>query len=79
MAAAGEALGSVHAHPALRRRWSACTPDLNRCVNSRAARRPRNLDSGRVDVRRCLFERAPVHLTFDPVGHRRRVPRPWRR
>jgi len=31
--AAGEALGSVHAHPALRRKWSACTPDLNRCVD----------------------------------------------
>src|SRR5262249_19535234 len=23
------ALGSLHAHPALRRKWSACTPDLN--------------------------------------------------
>ena len=32
-AAAGEALGSFHAHPALRRKWSACTPDLNRCVD----------------------------------------------
>jgi uncharacterized protein YbjT (DUF2867 family) len=28
-----EALGSFHAHPALRRKWSACTPDLNRCVD----------------------------------------------
>lgn len=32
-AAAGEALGPFHAHPALRRKWSACTPDLNRCVD----------------------------------------------
>src|SRR5678815_5125987 len=24
---------SFHAHPALRRKWSACTPDLNRCVD----------------------------------------------
>jgi hypothetical protein len=32
-AAAGEALGSFRAHPALRRKWSACTPDLNRCVD----------------------------------------------
>jgi hypothetical protein len=22
-----------HAHPALRRKWSACTPDLNRCAD----------------------------------------------
>lgn len=33
IAAAGEALGACHAHPALRRRWSACTPDLKRCVD----------------------------------------------
>ena len=25
---------SFLAHPALRRKWSACTPDLNRCVDS---------------------------------------------
>jgi hypothetical protein len=27
------ALGSFHNHPALRRKWSDCTPDLNRCVD----------------------------------------------
>jgi len=28
----GDALGSFRAHAALRRKWSTCTPDLNRCV-----------------------------------------------
>ena len=30
---AHEGTESFHAHPALRRKWSACTPDLNRCVD----------------------------------------------
>src|SRR5262245_52050317 len=41
-AAAGEALGSFHAHPALRRKWSACTPDLNRCVDRSSRCRARD-------------------------------------
>ena len=32
-AIAAECAWAFHAHPALRRKWSACTPDLNRCVD----------------------------------------------
>ena len=34
-----EVVTLTDAHPALRRKWSACTPDLNRCVDRSSRRR----------------------------------------